>query len=184
MINFEELSDSFYSAKLSGSPSELHGMLCGRISGGQSLAEAQVLQYTAQLFDVSSEQVEDMGDALPSLYHQLCAEITNDGFEFQLLLPDDEMPISERLMALGQWCQGFLFGLGNSGLSVETSLSDEVEEVLQDLAAISQVSVDADDDEDGEVNFAQLVEYVRVAAMTVNAEFNLHESSDEPRVLH
>lgn len=44
-------------------------------------------------------------------------------------------------MAVGQWCSNYISGLGD-GMSDGFSVSDDVKEALEDIAAIAQVSVD------------------------------------------
>lgn len=83
---------------------------------------------------------------------------------FQPLLPADDAPIAERTSALGEWCQGFLYGLG-AGASVPevSSLQGEAAEVLRDMTEITRVDVDPEDDpETNEAAYAELVEFVRV----------------------
>ena len=70
--------------------------------------------------------------------------------------------------ALAAWCQGFLSGfafVSNNAASKDKSI---VSETLNDMAAIAQV--DTSDDElgdDSEYDYANLVEFLRMGAMTV-----------------
>ena len=95
---------------------------------------------------------------------------------------DDDAALDERVMALGEWCQGFLFGLGQSGLSNETQLTTEIADVLRDLAAVAQVGLN-ETAEDDEVSYSELVEYVRVAVLLVEAELDDSAHSDQ-QTLH
>jgi len=82
---------------------------------------------------------------------------------FTPLLPEDAQPIDARAAALGQWCQGFLYGLGASALSDARELRGDVGEVVRDLTEITHVGVDARDSlESNEGAYAELVEFVRV----------------------
>lgn len=90
---------------------------------------------------------------------------------FTPLLPGDEKPIRERAEALGQWCQGFLYGLGASSLPDARSLPGEVGEVVRDFTEITRVGVDVDDsDESNESAYAELVEFVRVGVQLLFEE--------------
>jgi len=83
--------------------------------------------------------------------------------QFTPLLPLDAEPIDARATALGQWCQGFLYGLGASSLNDATQLPGDVGEVVRDLSEITRVAVDAGDSlESSEGAYAELVEFVRV----------------------
>lgn len=82
---------------------------------------------------------------------------------FDMLLPDDEQALAERTTALGEWCQGFLYGLGTGHLQDPASAGGEVGEIIADFTAITQVDVDPDDSlEASETAYAELVEFVRV----------------------
>ncbi len=82
---------------------------------------------------------------------------------FDMLLPDDEQTLAERTTALGEWCQGFLYGLGTGHLQDSASAGGEVGEIIADFTAITQVDVDPDDSlEASETAYTELVEFVRV----------------------
>ena len=84
---------------------------------------------------------------------------------FQPLLPGDDASIGDRTSALGEWCQGFLYGLGTGvgGCRRLRVLQGEAAEVVRDMTEITHVDVDPDDDpESNEAAYAELVEFVRV----------------------
>jgi len=184
-VIFNDIADAFVRANLMGSPAELHGLLCGRIGGGEQLSEDELVATVAEFLDVAPERVEDLGDMLPELYRFSVGQISSSGFEFSPLLPDDDFSLNERLASLGEWCQGFLFGLGNSGLSVETELTGDIADALGDLASISHVGglEDENDAEEDEVSYSELVEYVRVAVLLIYAELNVTEDNGS-RTIH
>jgi uncharacterized protein YgfB (UPF0149 family) len=95
--------------------------------------------------------------------------------DLELLLPDDEFDLDQRIASLGQWCQGFLTGFAMAGkqqVDGEKTYSEELTEAISDIAAIAQVSADEGDDEEGEQDYFAVSEYVRIAAMTIFVEFN------------
>ncbi|MBF0676749.1 MULTISPECIES: YecA/YgfB family protein [unclassified Pseudomonas] len=148
------------------SPAELHGVLLGRSCAGAGfdpepwLADAQEV-----LGDAPQDTVRQ---ALIGLQEMVKAELGSGDFTVVLLLPGDEAPLEERALALGQWCQGFLSGFG---LTVrDSALSTEATEVLQDLAAIAQVQSALEDSEDGESDYMEVMEYLRVAPLLLYGE--------------
>lgn len=183
-MDFNDIADAFIRANLMGSPAELHGVLCGGISGGKHLAEDALVAAVAEFLDAETERVEDLGDMLPELYRFSLGQICSSGFEFLPLLPDDEFSLNERLASLGEWCQGFLYGLGNSELSVETELTGDIADALGDLASISHVGAleDENAEEEDEVSYTELVEYVRVAVLLIYAELNASEDHASPTI--
>ncbi|MGD9596858.1 MAG: UPF0149 family protein [Steroidobacteraceae bacterium] len=90
---------------------------------------------------------------------------------FEVLLPGDEQPIDERATALGQWCQGFLYGLGTSAIDDVTRLPGEVGELVRDLSEITRIGVDGSESlETNESAYAELVEFVRVGVQLLFEE--------------
>jgi len=146
---------------------EAQGLLCGMLSapGKAGKAEwiAQVLAETSPRGDAAKECLA----VLVALYDRTARQLDDFDMDLELLLPSDDEPLDARARALGKWCQGFLAGMGLGGLKQDTPLSTEVGEALRDLGAISQVELDAVEDEENEGAYAELVEYVRVAVMLV-----------------
>ena len=109
--------------------------------------------------------------ALRQLYLDTAGALEGPEMEFELLLPEDEHPIDSRTLALGQWCQGFLYGLGTSAIQDASALPGEVGEIVRDLTEITHVGVD--DGQSAETNesaYAELVEFVRVGVQLVFEE--------------
>ena len=78
---------------------------------------------------------------------------------------------SRRSFRLGEWCQGFLYGLGSGPLSDATKLPGEVGEIVRDLSEITRVGVDGGESlESNEVAYTELVEFVRVGVQLVFEE--------------
>jgi len=94
--------------------------------------------------------------------------LTSADMTVVLLLPSDDAPLGERAIALGQWCQGFLAGFGLTAR--DTALSTEAMEVLQDLAAIAQVQDALEESDDGENDYMEVMEYLRVAPLLLFTE--------------
>ena len=102
------------------------------------------------------------------LYDASMAELAGSGFEVTLLLPDDSATVDHRTQALGQWCEGFLGGFGLVERQVE--LGEEADSALHDFAAIAQVQTDLEESEANEVDFMEVMEYVRMAVLMIFSE--------------
>ena len=80
----------------------------------------------------------------------------------------------------------FLSGFGLGFDHSKKNISSEINDSMEDLANIAQVSFDADDEDltedSAEISYVELVEYVRLAAMMVFAEFNLLAESGSQKV--
>ncbi|MDH1264503.1 YecA family protein [Pseudomonas sp. GD03944] len=148
------------------SPAELHGLLLGRSCAGAGFDTDSWLVDAAEL--LGSAPQDSVRQALIGLQEMVKGELSGDDIAVVLLLPSDDAPLSERAAALGQWCQGFLGGFGLTAR--DTALSAEAMEVLQDLSAISQVQNALEESEDGENDYMEVMEYLRVAPLLLFSE--------------
>jgi len=97
-------------------------------------------------------------------------QLSSVNCEFNLLLPDDDIVISERIQTLGGWCEGFLFGLGLAGINTE-SLPNNIKEFIGDLISISHIAPVDESNDTNENDYTELVEYIRIGIMTIYEEF-------------
>lgn len=148
------------------SPAELHGLLLGRCCAGADFDAGPWLADATDL--LASEPGENIRQALLGLQEMVKGELTSDDMTVVLLLPGDDAPLLERAQALGQWCQGFLAGFGI--VVGDRALSTDAREVLQDMAAIAQVQEALEESEDGEADYMEVMEYLRVAPLLLFTE--------------
>ena len=145
---------------------ELHGSLCGYLcGGGQANAENWL---SLVLSDDAIHEVEP-GTDLAQLYAATCVGLASEEFEFDLLLPDSDAPVSERGDALLAWCRGFLGGVGLSGADLK-KMSEETQDALSDLSRIAASDLSYEDGDSDEEAFEEVSEFVRVAAMLVHSD--------------
>ena len=162
------------------SPAELHGLLLGRSCGGAGFEHDSWLVDAAELLE--SEPQDNVRNALIGLQEMVKGELTGDDITVVLLLPTDDAPLAERAAALGQWCQGFLAGFGLTYRA--NALSGEATEVLQDLAAIAQVQDALEESDDGESDYMEVMEYLRVAPLLLFTEVNKATAAAPKPSLH
>ncbi len=147
---------------------EAHGTLCGLIcvhgAGAGELWLADILPEPA----AAEALAEEPRRALMAMAAKEIRDFEDADFPFQPALPDDGEPLPRRAEALGQWAQGFLHGIavaGESG-SLRTRLQAEpLAELVQDLSEITRAAGGQEEEaEADELAYAEVVEYLRVAA--------------------
>lgn len=148
------------------SPAELHGLLLGRSCAGAGFDPETWLADAAEL--LGNAVPDNLQQALIGLQEMVRTELTGSDMAVVLLLPPDEAALPERAEALGEWCQGFLNGFGMA--IADQALSSEAMEVLQDLASIAQVQSALEESEDGESDYMEVMEYLRVAPLLLFTE--------------
>ncbi len=166
------------------SPAELHGMFCGRLCGGQQLTPTGLVGAASETLHIDKILAQPLMQTLVELNTLILDELRDGGFIFQPLLPDDDETLDIRARSLAVWCQGFLTGLGLSGLAGETQLSADTGDALRDLAAIAQADQNPDENEDNEASFFELVEYVRMAVLLVYADVAQSGVASAPPQIH
>lgn len=175
MPDYRELSELLSRAGAEASAAECHGFLCGQICGAEWLDEELWMEF----IDMQTRD-DDVAEECLAQMRVLTAEIRDRigslEFEFQLLLPDEDSPITERVDELGNWCHGFLSGIGVAEDEERPALTADGRELLQDFEMICRVGVEGPDDED-EGALVQVVEYVRVGVMMLFEELRSESGS-------
>jgi len=175
-LEHDDLANLFLSLGALQPPAELHGYAAGFISVGGRLEQDGWLQHCVDLLDCEAPNPEQ-SDALYTVYCTALLSLESGEMDLELLLPDDEFDLDQRIASLGQWCQGFLTGFAMAGKQQtgdDKNYSEDLTEAISDIAAIAQVSADEGDDEQGEQDYFAVSEYVRIAAMTIFVECNAH----------
>ena len=171
-MTFEELSRFLDVEGFDESPSEIHGLLSGRIAGGERLAGEKFRGAMLESVDSDEELIDNALTALETFYKEIIATFEDTDFGFAPMLPPDGADLEERVEALADWCQCFLSGLGGAGLSDAAGLSEDAMDAVKDIAAIAQAGLEGEPGEEDESDLFELQEYVRVAALLIYAELN------------
>jgi len=145
---------------------ELHGSLCGLISGGKIGSRELWLGLALADPDIAPA---DPGSALDQMYLASVEALASPELGFVLLLPEDDAPVSERGEALVNWCRGFLGGFGLAA-GAAPALSEESREALADIARIASSDLSYDDPEADEDALEEVAEFVRVAVMLLHSD--------------
>lgn len=174
-VNYDDLDDLVVRLELGADPSELHGSLCGFLSGGGRFGAKGVLE-TLHLEQGLAAGPRDLA-TLKRLREETEVALDDAELSFHPLLPDDDAAMSERADSLVEWCRGFLGGIGLAGSAAHAELSDEAREVLRDLATIASSQLDTGDDEEDEASYVEVLEFVRVGVLLLHAELS---SLDKP----
>lgn len=143
------------------SASGCHGLLCGLLAMHAADARGRFARLALD------------AEAPPELLATLCDEtlrqLDDAAFDFQLLLPGDDVDLATRTQALADWCDGFVFGVGTAGRR-GGDLPAQSAEFLNDVMRIAQADPEAIEGEADEAAWAELVEYVRVGVLLARTE--------------
>ena len=174
-VEHERVERRMASADLEISASEAQGMLCGLLCGNTDPREL----WFAELFETTKQDdllARECRQLLGALYDQTREVLQGGGAEFTPLLPEESRPLKTRAEAVCDWCRGFLYGLGLTGISEDTPLSDDSREALHDLSEITRMDLSSlGDSEEDEDSMMHITEHIWVAATLVYHDLHINE---------
>lgn len=178
---FERWANVFTAHKAFSHPSELHGVLCGRLAAGSRINEPDWLSMVCEHMGLPESAADDSEDLAPFMnkaYEQTLALLKSADMSFHPLLPDDDYAIEQRLEALVAWVRGFLEGMALSAGEALGQAPDEIRELIEDMVAISQLADDEEASDESEQQLLEITEYIRLGALAVFTEFNAPEQPE------
>lgn len=175
---YDALAQGLTRAGAIQNPADVHGTLTGMLC---------VNDKANPLAALDDEPDDALREALAALREMTLEGLFDADMGFAPLLPDDEVALATRVQALARWCAGFLYGLASQAGDGEdfdlSRLTDEAGEVVRDLTELSRVGL-TDEDSQGEaaeVDYAELVEYLRVGVQMIFMELRPQRTGSETR---
>lgn len=169
LVEYDDLDDLTHRLKLGTTASELHGSLCGFLSGGGRFGRRSPLAVLALDGEAVAPTVADN-----SLLERACTQaqdqLNDPELGFEPLLPADDRPLADRAESTVEWCRGFLGGFGLAGSPSHAKLSDEAQEILRDIGTIAASHLDFGNEAEDEDALIEIHEFVRVGAMLLHTE--------------
>ncbi|GBU09896.1 hypothetical protein AwWohl_10340 [Gammaproteobacteria bacterium] len=173
-LNTLPFFDDIQDALQAYSAAECHGLLAAFICTDPKRGVHKFLNEIKSFTENDPNE-----DLLLELAKITAAQFEDPAFGFQLLLPDPEADLNQRSRAIGEWCQGFIYGIGLE----RPKLDEETAEFIGDLAEFSRIDHDilaedsADDTSDNsqenaeenaqenEIALEELIEFIRMGAI-------------------
>lgn len=163
--------------------SEVHGLCCGLLCALPS-AGAKTRWFTEVLdaAGLTSSDVASKAAQLKTLddwFGDTSVSMNNADLDFTPMVPSEDIPVAERMRALGDFCAGFTYGIGlTMAQRGNKSLPEDTREIIEDFQAIDAADAIDQSDEDGaaisldkqEEVYVELMEYVRVGVLLVQEE--------------
>lgn len=183
MHRYEALRLALEGAGVSQESAELHGGVCASLCvGGLAAADA----WTDDWLEEAGE-VHGARELVHELERDSWQSMSDSAFALELVLPDDDAELADRVAALAAWCHGFVSGLGVAGLSLtdqSPALRTELEEIIGDFGEISRASTDVEDVVEGGFQLASIVEFVRAGVQIIFESLAEQRSSRVAGRLH
>ena len=168
MIDFDDIEDLCRQQDLDFGAAECHGILSGLICAA---GPVDCVHWLTLIYEDTDTIDHPSRTLLEQVYQQTLQQLGSDELGFQLLLPDDEQTLSQRTLALTDWCRGFLYGISAAKLKLGPDLPDDVNEIIHDMSQISTAGYSEDQDqEEAEHAYMELTEYIRAGTMLIFTE--------------
>lgn len=186
ITNYEHL------AKLSQcfdtSPAAIHGNLVARICFNlpikldDLISKGKADLAMAELAHLSYEHVyKELELAINNMYQQNYTLLQSDNFDFDVLLPDDEVQINKRVAALVNWCIGFAAVVSQHD---DISLSADAMDALEFIQEAAELGIDTGESEDAEKALFEVREYLRLSIIMLFMELSAVSAMSHNMSIH
>lgn len=184
-ISFDDLNEALLKFDAMTEPSEVHGTLCGMICISEQADINTWLSLVFENQDPNDLALQESKKILMDLHAETVEKLTSPNYDLDILIHDDDEPLDIRIEDLSYWCQGFLYGLSLAGLTDISKLPVDASEVLQDMSDISKAGYSQEEsEEENEIAFADIIEYIRVGVYVVYNTFNTEDSMINNTTVH
>lgn len=166
---YQQLLEAISTLNIPISGSELHGIMCGFLATG-SLDQGNIY-LRSSIAKPENETQRAAMIILFDVYATSQEQMNGLGFEFQLLLPNEDEPLLYRAQAFSEWCEGFSQGIRMSGIDFRHLDDETVQDAIQhiqDFADLDYQSLafgEAD-----EQSLMEITEYTRMAVLHVHSD--------------
>jgi yecA family protein len=173
-VDHDTLNDALRRCGASWDAAQAHGLLASRLAVAGVDAGFDWLQQVLEGTNESDALCTECTGMLNTLFQDTLRQLSERLSEFAPLLPDDSDSATVRAAALARWCEGFLHGLVSvdHGEALKERLAkDPLADIIRDMLQLTRAEADEDgDNETNEAAYAEIVEYVRVAAQLTYEE--------------
>lgn len=184
-VDHDALDDALKRCGASWGAAQTHGLLTGRLAVAGVPAGPEWLSQVLEGTEDSNAFRAECQKMLDTLYQSTFWQLSERLSDFVPLLPDDGSDTDDRTAALAHWCEGFLHGLvsaAHGDVLRDRLAAEPLSDIIRDMLQITRAEVDgATDEETNEAAYAELVEYLRVAAQLTYEELSeIRHSADSP----
>jgi uncharacterized protein YgfB (UPF0149 family) len=175
-IDYESLEQALVDSEAEITAAELQGAITGLMSAGHKAGSLKKTVLVDLLGEQEQRVMAQLEPLVKVLFEWTDAQLNQPDSLAPMILPDDSYPAIDQLEETVNWCLGFLFGFGlqSGDRPIE---STEVKESLIDIADISQLELEAADDEETQEALFTLIEHIKVAVQIIHLELVVKPSS-------
>jgi len=149
---YTDLDRRLRASPFGGGAAEAHGVLCALGCRGVPAGRLRAMAAKAGLQPTAAADLE----AIDGLYALIARDLRADDFAFQLMLPGEAAGAAVCMVALADWCGGFMRGFLHDGEDILDDCPPDSREAFGDIVRISRLQAPtvviehADGDGDGD----------------------------------
>ncbi len=170
---YQTFIDSIAPLAIPFSGSELHGIMCGYLATG---AISEGVAYLRTLIsDLNDPVTRPATIALFQLFTITQQQIEGLGFEFQLLLVDEQDSLERRALSFSDWCEGFIHGIQMTSVDYNELDDEDTQDALQHITEFSNLDYhELQFEEDNEHALLDITEYTRMAVLHIHSDSQMN----------
>jgi len=181
MIPYQPFAEHLKSIGVLATPSELHAQAAAVLCVNKHAPFDQWLKTISEDYCIEQADDANLRHVMSAVYDYAKEQLAKDDYSFQLLLPEEEFTLSERIEVLSDWVSTFLSGLGTAGF-VSEALSADCKEFIQDMDKIARIDHTIEGLEAEELDFIEITEYIRSGIMILYVELN--QTNSDPKYIN
>ena len=181
MIPYQPFAEHLKSIGVLASPSELHAQASAVLCVNKQTPFDQWLKNISEDYCIEKPDDANLRHVMSAVFDYAKEQLAKDDYSYQLLLPQDEFTLQERIEVLADWVSTFLSGLGTAGL-VSESLSADSKEFINDMDKMARIDNTIEGLEGEELDFIEITEYIRSGIMIMYVELN--QEKTDPKYIN
>lgn len=169
--DYDDVNLALMHAAVDMTAAELHGVLTALVC----MQDGEVDDVLKEILptDLGKHERQTIKDASNEIYQVSGALLEDENFIYDLLLPTDDVELSQRLQAIAQWCDGFLLMIEHNLEQFTIKESPEITEAIQAVRDIANIDPEDDQSDDVEGDYFQLVEFLRMSVILIYEDARL-----------
>ena len=178
-VDHETLARALAEADSDTSAAEAHGVISGVlcVSSDDQAGSKWVPILLSDAAQMTPAAAKKLSLSLMYIHQNTLNALKSGNFTFDLIVPDDDKPVAERIAALADWCRGYLLGLSVHGPAGKQNLVAQKKEFVEDLIEITNVQPGQEHEKEAENDLMELHEFIRVGVQMV-----FDESQPDPDI--
>lgn len=178
MIDYLGMESLLSRADCTYSAAEIHGVACGLLVVNMNTDNETWLKQVFTMRDKHNVLQNEIAAELNGLFKHVRSQMQDSNLEFDVLLPEDEEVLADRVDAMQEWTQGFLLGISLAGLKDFSQMPEDSRELLMHFMEIGQESeFDLGDEDESEDAYVEIVEFLRMGVLLIAEEMQPLETS-------